>query len=163
MSEQSQQIKTVKDAIDVVRPFVSRQQFLVMEELSRTSEEKEFFQEKLLEYANRIAGMAKSYEQDGKGEEAVVFLHYFHGGSDWYITEKDQDGGVQQAFGYAVLNGDEQNAELGYISIEEMTGLGVELDLHFDPRTLGEVKRKRAGRGGGIDDESEETSHSHTR
>ncbi len=163
MSERNQQIKTVADAINVVRPFVTRQQFQVMEELSRTGEEKKFFQEKFLEYANRIAGMAKSYEQDGKGDEAVVYLHYFHGGSDWYITEKDQDGGVQQAFGYAVLNGDEQNAELGYISIEELTGLGVELDLHFDPRTLGQVKEQRAGRGAGVEEEREEDSRSHSR
>ena len=49
-----------------------------------------------------------------------MHLHYFRAGSDWYITEKDMEGaGTRQAFGYAVLNGDTQNAELGYIDIGE--------------------------------------------
>lgn len=70
--------------------------------------------------------------------EDFVFpqLHYFYGGSDWYITEWD---GKDEFYGYAVLNGDYQNAEFGYISREELTTLymgplkgGVELDFFFD-------------------------------
>ena len=76
----------------------------------------------------------------GKGDDAIVYLHYFFGGCDWYITEKDVDGGVQQAFGYAVLFGDKQNAELGYICITEITQFGAELDLYFTPCPLAEIK-----------------------
>lgn len=65
--------------------------------------------------------MPKTYEQDGKGDQATAHLHYFLNGSDWYITEKDMDGGIQQAYGYAILNGDDECAEVGYISIEELT------------------------------------------
>lgn len=43
------------------------------------------------------------YEQDGKGEEAIVTLHYFRGGMDWFITEKDMEPEQHQAFGLADL------------------------------------------------------------
>jgi hypothetical protein len=109
-------------------------------------EEGRFFSQKLLAVSDLINTMPKTYEQDGLGDEAIVSLHYFYGGSDWYITEKDMDGGVQQAFGYAVLNGDDQYAELGYISIIELTRNGVELDLYFTPCTLAEIKTKRQKR-----------------
>ena len=97
-----------------------------------------------LDLANQIEAMPKTYEQDGRGDEAIAHLHYFNGGSDWYITEKDINGGVLQAYGYAILNGDDEMAESGYISIEELTRNGVELDLHFTPCRLAEIKGKRA-------------------
>jgi len=117
------------------------------------AEESVYFKNMLLEMGERIAGMPKVYEQDGKGEEALVSLHYFKGGSDWYIVEKDSEKEQCQAYGYAVLNGDEDNAEMGYISLVELTSIGVELDLHFNPCSLLEVKAEREhaserGRGG---------------
>lgn len=151
-----EQIAKHEAAFQVLRPFVSKGQFQVMIEHSVQSEEKQFFLDKLHEYTERVANMPESYQQDGKGDHAVAYLHYFHGGSDWYITEKDMEGGVTQAFGYAVLNGDEQNAEVGYISIEELVGLGVELDLHFEPRTLLEVKKQRASHGHATRDTEEQ-------
>jgi len=127
-----------------LRPFVSRSQWEAMADLANAGEERQFFREKAKEFAERIAGMSRTYEQDGKGDQAAVHLHYFRGGSDWYITEKDMEGdGTRQAFGYAVLNGDEQNAELGYVDIGELTACGVELDLHFSPCKLSEVKAQR--------------------
>lgn len=140
MDTQEQPIKTVAEAEVKLRPFVSRQQYQAMADLSRTGEERVFFQEKWIEFGNRVESMPETWEQDGKGDDAVVYLHYFRGGSGWYITEKDADGGVEQAFGYTVLHGDTENAELGYISIAELTECGVELDLHFEPRALREVK-----------------------
>jgi hypothetical protein len=129
-------------AIQQVRPFLSRNQLAAMIEGCR-GEEQEFFMTMFISLSERIAGMPKTYEQDGLGLQAVVHLHYFLGGSDWYITEKDIEGGVQQAFGYAVLNGDEECAELGYISIEEITRYGAELNLHFKPCTLAAIKAGR--------------------
>ena len=99
--------------------------------------------QKLIDLAQQIDTMPKTYEQDGKGDQAIAHLHYFTGASDWYITEKDMDGGIQQAYGYAILNGDNECAEVGYISIEELTRHGAELDLHFAPRSLAEIKAKR--------------------
>lgn len=115
---------------------------LVMVDACR-GEEGDFFRQMFIDMAHRIELMPKTYEQDGMGEQAVVHLHYFLGDSDWYILEKDMEGGVQQAFGYAVLHGDEQCAELGYISIAEITCHGGELNLYFQPCTLAEIKAKR--------------------
>lgn len=132
----------VTAAIPRVRPFLSRSQLATMLEGCR-GEEQEFFMTMFVSLSERIAGMPKTYEPDGLGLQAIVHLHYFLGGSDWYITEKDIEGGVQQAFGYAVLNGDEECAELGYISIEEITRYGAELNLHFKPCTLAAIKAGR--------------------
>ena len=102
-----------------------------------TGEEGEFFREKIAEYAERFLTMPKVYEQDGKGDEAVAYLHYFTGGMDWYITERDTIEIQDQAFGLADLG---CGAELGYISIVELIQNGVELDLHWEPKTLGAIK-----------------------
>lgn len=130
-----------KAAAQAVSPFLSNRQLTAMLALiDPQSEEFAFFLGKLLDLAKLIEGMPKTYEQEGMGDLAVVHLHYFIAGSDWYITEKDVDGGVAQAFGYAILNGDRQCAELGYISIQELTAHGAELDLYFSPCTLAEIK-----------------------
>ena len=136
-----QKLQTAK-AILAVKPFFSRPQMLALVDGCR-GEEGDFFRQIFIDMANRIRSMPKTYEQDGMGDQAVVHLHYFRGDSDWYILEKDMEGGVQQAFGYAVLHGDEACAELGYISIEEITRHCAELNLHFIPCTLAEIKAKR--------------------
>jgi hypothetical protein len=92
--------------------------------------------------------MPKTGEQDGKGEQATAYLHYFAGGqASWYITEKDAGSpdddpgtGQIQAFGLADLFGD--GGELGYISIAEILENGGELDFHFTPKTLAEIRGK---------------------
>ena len=101
-------------------------------------EEGEFFAEKIQQLEHTINTMPKTYEQDGKGDEAVAYLHYFIGGCDWYITEKDMETEQHQAFGLASI----QEVELGYISIEELRINNVEIDLHFEPTTIGELKKK---------------------
>lgn len=130
-------------AVPITRPFISRAQFSVMEDACR-GEEKEFFMQKFIDLAQLINTMPKTYEQDGKGDQATAHLHYFLNSSDWYITEKDMGGGIQQAFGYAVLNGDDECAEIGYISIAELIQFGAVLDLHFTPCSLAEIKANRS-------------------
>lgn len=105
-----------------------------------TGEEGQFFIEKMIELKSQIDSMPQTYEQAGKGDQAVVHLHYFFGSGDWWITEKDMDGGVLQAFGLADLG---YGGELGYISIEELCSCpGVELDLHWTPITIAAIKGK---------------------
>lgn len=92
------------------------------------------------------------YEQDGKGYDATAYAHYFIGGSDWFVTEYSPE--YDEAFGWACLNGDRQNAELGYIpldALEEVRApirindqtipgvLKVEYDEHWTPKTLREA------------------------
>jgi hypothetical protein len=137
------------EATKVLRGFIGHSQMACLADSCR-GEEKQFFFDKLCEYAARIAAMPQTYDQDGKGDEAIVHLHYFTGGCDWFITEKDKgteeeraDGAVeqQQAFGYANL-GDPNCAELGYISIVEIIANGAELDLYFTPKPLKDCKHE---------------------
>lgn len=105
-------------------------------------EEGEYFKEKIIKVATVIDTMPVTYEQDGKGDDAIVHLHYFSAGSDWWITEKDMTGdGRQQAFGFACLDGMVHFAEFGYISIAELVENGVSLDLYWEPVTIGSVRR----------------------
>ena len=115
-------------------------------------EERQWFADKLGELAQIVETMPASYQTQDQGENAVAYLHYFAGGvASWYITEKDMgsdedaeaDKGRQvQAFGLADPFGD--GAELGYISIEEILENGGELDFHWTPKTLGEIRGKCA-------------------
>lgn len=103
-------------------------------------EEKSFFQQALNELNKVVTDMPETYEQDGKGDDAVAYLHYYAGGADWYITEKDMNPEQHQAFGLCCLEYD----ELGYVSIEELRNITqVEIDLHWTPKTLGEIKAER--------------------
>jgi len=94
------------------------------------------------ERLNRVVSeMPMPYDTDGV-KKKMAMLHYFSSSSDWYIIEKDSSKEQYQAFGYTVLNGDYENAELGYISIEELKeneDAGVELDIYFEPTLLSEV------------------------
>jgi len=83
------------------------------------------------------------YSQDGKGDEAIVYAHYFnpYGVGEWWILEWD---GKDEMFGYADLG----FPELGYISLSELENvsiggmeLPIERDLHWREKTLGEVKQ----------------------
>ncbi len=121
-----------------LKDFVSVPQLSVMVS-NCAGEEGEYFKDKINEMASLVNNMPKVYEQDGMGDEAVVSLHYFLGTFDWFITEKDSEAGEKQyqAFGFADMG----CPELGYISIEEIISNGGELDLHFEPRTLAQVKK----------------------
>lgn len=142
--------KEFVDALTFLTPFLSKGQSAAIKR-GAAGEESQYFVDKAVEMADLIRTMPKTYEQDGKGDEAMAYLHYFRGGADWYITEKDKSGaGVQQAFGLADLFGD--GGELGYISIAELVSNGVELDLHWTPKAIGAIR----GRTG--DDESQSGS-----
>ena len=100
--------------------------------------EEEGIAEKILDIELLIGSMPKTYEQDGKGDDAVAYLHYFINGIDAYITEKDMEGkGTEQAMGWQDLG---YGGELGYICIDELLAVGAELDLFFIPKTLKEIK-----------------------
>ena len=125
----------------VVRPFMSRGQMIVTQTASQGGEGA-FFLQALIDLAKTIETMPSTHENRYGGQDDTAHLHYFYHGSDWYITEKDVAGGVDQAYGYAILNGDMQNAEFGYISISELVEHGVELDFHFKSSTVAQILAK---------------------
>jgi hypothetical protein len=78
------------------------------------------------------------YEQDGKGYDAIVHAHYFLGASDWLVTEYD-GGIVDMAFGWACLNGDRQNAELGYVELAQLEAVTQSVTITSQGRTMGQL------------------------
>lgn len=144
-------MKTKEETIDAMKalgPFIGPIQKQILGSNAARGEEREWFRDILCTMAAKVEAMPKTYEQDGLGENAVAHLHYFTGGFDWYITEKDagspddEPGQAQsQAFGLADLYHD--GGELGYISLPEILSCGAELDLHFEPKTLAAIRAKR--------------------
>ncbi len=78
--------------------------------------------------------------------DKLIRLHFFMGGCDWYMAEYD---GEDLFWGFAILNGDYENAEWGYISFAELKsisidGLEVDRDTYWTPvhaRDIDLIKR----------------------
>ncbi|SRR6266404_1959087 len=87
-----------------------------------------------------LRGTPQLGSQDDKGKEALVCVKIFDpvGSWTWFITEWD---GEDMCFG--LVKGHE--AEYGYFSLEELAfidgrrGIGLEIDVHFRPKTLSEI------------------------
>lgn len=118
--------------------FINPKQLWVIRELER-GEEGAYFSALMGKMADHISKMPVTYATEGQGNSALAQLHYFIGDCDWWIIEKDCEEEQLQAYGYACL-GDPAYAEYGYISIPELLGAGAELDLHWEPIPMGEVK-----------------------
>jgi hypothetical protein len=132
-------IKTLKD-------FIGANQLHVIAHGTR-GEEKEFFIDKLAEMANTVNEMPKTYETEGTSmDDKTITLHYFTPNADWYIIEKDMGDGSDdttqyEAFGVADIGMGLSGG--GYISIDEIVNkYGAELDLHWTPCTVAELKAK---------------------
>ncbi len=88
--------------------------------------------------ASEARGIPGLYETEHvPAEDKTLHVHYFAGGSDWWIAEYDPETGT--AFGYACL-GDPQDAEWGYVDLPELEAVSVrsglvvvERDLHWQP------------------------------
>lgn len=124
------------DMLRKLQPIMSATQRQAIIEIYR-GEESMFALERLVNLGDTFDSMPSSYETDGQGDEAVVHLHYFTGGCDWYITEKDMEDEQVQAFGMADLG---HGGELGYINLQELARVGAEIDLHWEPQTLAHIK-----------------------
>ena len=87
--------------------------------------------------------LPKLYEQEWLGEDAVIYIKLFDPCSNWswYVTEYD---GTDTFFGLVVGH----EVELGYFSLQELKnccnrfGIGIEIDLYFEPVTINELKAK---------------------
>ena len=129
------------ETLTTLRRFVSADQISAIQAGIR-GEEGQYFRGLALLLATTFMAMPRTYEQDGLGDQAIVHLHYFTGSQDWYITERDVEPMQHQTFGLADLFMD--GGELGYISIVELIQNGVEIDFHWTPRTLADVRTSRA-------------------
>jgi len=81
----------------------------------------------------RLDKIPRLYEtEDIPLKDKMIYLHFFIFGSDWYIAEYD---GEDLFFGYAILNGDTDCAEWGYISFSELRSInvnGIEIDCELE-------------------------------
>ena len=91
-------------------------------------EEREFFVHKIKEISAAVENAPKIGGTDGLEEHRIV-LRYFHpSGTQSFITEIGKDG---DAFGFQCLNDDWENAEWGYLNLDELKNIrGMEVDFH---------------------------------
>jgi hypothetical protein len=82
--------------------------------------------------------MPETYQTEAS-PDPTAHLHYFTGSWDWWITEKDAEPEQAQAFGF-VKSELCPDGEFGYISLEEITEAGAELDLYFTPAPVSKFK-----------------------
>ena len=96
--------------------------------------------------AKRLEKIPRLYETESipLGDK-LIYLHFFIGGCDWYIAEYD---GEDLFWGYAILNGDYQNAEWGYISFSELKDIKIgfveidcELEDYWKVKKASEIKK----------------------
>jgi hypothetical protein len=105
-----------------------------------SGDEGSFFFAKIKELANRWEEMPKVYDQSNKKPgDNMAYLHYFQGSLDWWVIEKDCGYEQLQVFGVADLG---DGPEFGYISLEELKELDVELDLFFKPQKIDELLKE---------------------
>ncbi len=85
-------------------------------------------------------GVPAMHSQESRGDAATAYLKLFCTSGDWtwYITEWDPE--HNEAFG--VVCGFER--EFGYINLTELSeitsGVGIEIDMHWTPRPIGDCK-----------------------
>lgn len=132
--------RTIEDANKAIRHNLRH--FIMPDELhvlrgNMRGEEGQFFIDMLCDLSQKIDEMPGVRGQEGKGDDAIVHLHYFTGGCDWHITEKDGSAEQHQAFGMANIG---FGGEVGYISIQELIENRVELDLYWTPKRLGDIE-----------------------
>lgn len=90
--------------------------------------------------SERLAKIPRLYDTEDKPlPEKLIYLHFFIGGCDWYVAEFD---GKDIFFGFAHL-GDDQNAEWGYFSFNELKSIKVRgwLEVDCEPEEYWEVKK----------------------
>lgn len=117
----------------MINQFIPQIQLDVLRDTD--NEEKQFFTTIINDLTQRIETMPVTYEQDSISNP-IVYLHYFTGAYDAYITEKDISGEQLQAYGYINLG---FGFEQGYINIKELIKNGFELDFHFEAKPIKEI------------------------
>lgn len=96
----------------------------------------------------RLAKIPKLYETETISlPDKLIYLHFFIAACDWYIAEYDDK---DLFWGYAILNGDQVNAEWGYISFSEMKAIKINGWLEVECETEENRKIRKASEIKGI-------------
>ncbi len=129
--------------------FIGGRQLAAVKQLLRNSEERDFFALKMEELAAIVEKMPKTQETDGQGDDAICHLRYFGGGdyTSW-LTEKDMQEAENpaeaqwQAYGRVHWGRNGAHLSQGYICLPEIFKSHAELDFHFTPCTVREIKQQ---------------------
>jgi len=90
----------------------------------------------------RLAKIPELYETENTPLGGMmIYLHFFIADTDWYVAEYDGD---DLFWGYAILNGDDINAEWGYISFSELKEIKIDEWLEVDCETEESWKIRKA-------------------
>ena len=100
----------------------------------------------------RLCSIPRLYETETIPiKDKIIHLHFFIGSCDWFVAEYD---GEDLFYGYAILGGDMQNAEWGYISFSELKSIsisGVEIDCeleeHWQPKPVSQISKIKVREG----------------
>ncbi|HIG57907.1 MAG TPA: DUF2958 domain-containing protein [Flavobacteriales bacterium] len=84
-------------------------------------------------------------QDDKSSTEVMIVAKFFNpcGAGTWYMTEYDSE--KKMGFGWVSLGFGPECDELGYFSIDELESIegplkiGIERDIHWQPRPLSEV------------------------
>lgn len=139
-----QPILSVED-LTMLRRFVPGAQLNLLLQFTG-GEEKQHFVTLLAELAARIKAMPMTRGTENV-DDPIVHLHYFHGNTDVWITERDIGDGrcpkglgpQHQAFGCVDLG---YGPELGYVSLPELFEAGFELDLYWTAIPYSRVRQR---------------------
>lgn len=138
-SENNKPIELSIDDLETAKKFIPEMEYSTLLNNATHGEEAEYFKQKIKHVADM--GHILYENRDGKSYNAETklhdkgFIHYFIGSSDWYVCEVDED---NVGFGFAIINGDTQNAEYGYIDLNDVITLTLngfiqtELDIYND-------------------------------
>lgn len=119
----------------MLQPYLNRNQRLGLIQML-CGEECAWYRQRMREMLNVISGIPAIYATDGQGESAIAHLHYFTPNADFYFIELDRESENLPGFGLAIIT----DAELGYMNLMEVLANGGELDLHWKPLTIAEIR-----------------------
>jgi ribosomal protein S27E len=95
--------------------------------------------------ASQLASLPQLYQtEDIQLKDKLVYLHFFIGGTDFYICEYN---GTDTFWGFVILNGDYEMAEFGYINFDELKSIRangwqeIDRDMHWQVRSTNQVKK----------------------
>ena len=123
-------------ALRFLRPWLSKAQMYFFT-MNLVGEEGGYYADKAVELRALIESVPALYHYEDSGEPAMARLHYFRGGTDFYLAETEGASGA--SYGFGVLGGDYLNAELGYSRAIDLASVGLELDFHYKPEPLADI------------------------
>jgi len=94
----------------------------------------------------RLSRIPRLYETENSPlAQKLIHLHLFMGSCDWFVVEFDGD---DLFWGYAILNGDTEMGEWGYMSFRELKKLNIdglevdcELEEHWSIRKAKDIQK----------------------